>query len=118
MAKRLIRLTEGDLHKIIKESVSKILNEVGNTPGGQRQLGRLANRKYCQGAARQLSDPSDNHAYDDFYDVDNYAENQRLANGLDDDDFLDGYGETQVQDSPYLKRFQKHTPEGGTGYYG
>ena len=27
MAKKLIRLTEGDLHNIIKESVNKVLNE-------------------------------------------------------------------------------------------
>ena len=27
MSKKLIRLTEGDLHRIIKESVNKILNE-------------------------------------------------------------------------------------------
>jgi hypothetical protein len=36
MAKKLIRLTEGDLHKIVKESVNRILNEMGTIvhPGG------------------------------------------------------------------------------------
>ena len=27
--KRIIRLTEGDLHRIVKESTNKVLNEVG-----------------------------------------------------------------------------------------
>ena len=30
--KQIIRLTESDLHRIVKESVNKILNEIGNTP--------------------------------------------------------------------------------------
>lgn len=35
MNKKLIRLTEGDLHRIVKESVNRILNEVViNTPYG------------------------------------------------------------------------------------
>ena len=43
--KKLIRLTESDLHRIVKESVSRILREVGETPGGQRKLGALQARK-------------------------------------------------------------------------
>lgn len=34
MNKKLIRLTEQDLHKIVKESVNKILNEIGGTSSG------------------------------------------------------------------------------------
>lgn len=30
MAKQLIRLTEGDLHRIIKESVNRVLKEMNN----------------------------------------------------------------------------------------
>ena len=36
--KRRIRLTEGDLHKIVEESVRKILNEYGEGEG-QEKLG-------------------------------------------------------------------------------
>ena len=32
--KQIIKLTESDLHKIVKESVNKVLNEVGNTKRG------------------------------------------------------------------------------------
>ena len=37
MEKKLIRLTEGDLHRIIKESVNKILNEVYQDNNGTFQ---------------------------------------------------------------------------------
>ena len=40
MNKKLIRLTEGDLHKIVKESVNKILSEIGDTSRGCKMLGR------------------------------------------------------------------------------
>lgn len=35
MNKKLIRLTEADLHRIVKESVNRILNEIGDTAKGQ-----------------------------------------------------------------------------------
>ena len=44
MNKKLIRLTESDLHRIVKESVNKVLNEIGDTPKGQYMLGRVAGR--------------------------------------------------------------------------
>ena len=47
--KQVIRLTEGDLHRIIKESVNNILNEIGDTHRGQYMLGRLKYRQSSQG---------------------------------------------------------------------
>jgi len=47
MRKNIIRLTEGDLHRIVKESVRRTINEIGNTPKGQKRLGALAQR-YAQ----------------------------------------------------------------------
>ena len=44
MNKKLIRLTESDLHRIVKESAQRII-EAMETPGGQFQGGRLAYRK-------------------------------------------------------------------------
>ena len=44
MNKKLIRLTEGDLHKIVKESVNRILNEIGDTEKGQDALGQVHGR--------------------------------------------------------------------------
>ena len=44
MAKQIIKLTESDLHKIVKESVNKILNEVGDTINGYNKLIKLGNR--------------------------------------------------------------------------
>ena len=42
--KNTIRLTEGDLHRIIKESVNRVLNEIGDTKRGQYMLGRTLKR--------------------------------------------------------------------------
>lgn len=42
MSKKLVRLTEGDLHRIIKESVNNILNEVLDEPTEHDEAYRLA----------------------------------------------------------------------------
>ena len=56
MNKKLIRLTEQDLHRIVKESVDKILNEIGNTPEYQNKLGRLAALKKSNGQDQEAND--------------------------------------------------------------
>ena len=53
--KKLIRLTEGDLHRIVKESVNRILNEIGDTDAGMYNLGRLQKRAQ-QSGNRELDD--------------------------------------------------------------
>lgn len=50
--KKVIRLTEKDLHNIIKESVNNALNEIGDTDKGQFALGRLAQRNYDKNKGR------------------------------------------------------------------
>lgn len=47
--KKIIKLTEVDLHRIVKESVSRILNEIGETEKYQEKLGKLAARKEDNG---------------------------------------------------------------------
>ena len=44
MNKKLIGLTESDLHKIVKESVNKIINEIGDTEKGQDALAQARGR--------------------------------------------------------------------------
>jgi hypothetical protein len=51
--KQVIRLTEGDLRNIIKESVTTLLNEIGKTPEGQYALGAVRGRAL----GRTLYDP-------------------------------------------------------------
>lgn len=46
MSKKMIRLTESDLHKIVKESVNRIINEIGDTEKGQRALGALTAARF------------------------------------------------------------------------
>ena len=42
--KKVIKLTESDLHRIVENSVNRILNEIGDTQKGQYMLGRLQRR--------------------------------------------------------------------------
>ena len=84
MRKNIIRLTESQLHSIIKESVKNVLKEIGDTIDGQIELGALSARKkgfkgYNSGEANDIDDyasrqanKSENpsrltHAYNDSY---------------------------------------------------
>lgn len=51
MRKDIIRTTENQLHRMIKESVREVLNEVGDTNYGQWILGRLSKRQHMRGDA-------------------------------------------------------------------
>ena len=54
MAKRLIRLTEGDLHKIIKESVKKILRE--SIEGDFESCADKSSKEYQEGFQEGIKD--------------------------------------------------------------
>ena len=43
--KKIIKLTESDLHKIVENTVNRVLNEVGDTHKGQKKLGKLFARQ-------------------------------------------------------------------------
>jgi len=49
MNKKLIRLTESDLHRIVKESVNRILNEIGNTKDGRNKIRKAIANKDAKG---------------------------------------------------------------------
>lgn len=53
MRKRTVRLTESDLHNIIKESVNKVLNEIGDTPKGRYKMGRVRGRQINRGTSNK-----------------------------------------------------------------
>ena len=46
--RKIIRLTESDLHRIIVETVKSTLNEIGDSDEGQYDLGRAAGRRYIR----------------------------------------------------------------------
>lgn len=81
--KKVIRLTEEDLHNIIKESVKKALNEVGDTADWQYLLGRLQGRQMNRGqidnarntrdyASRQMTNKFGNRTPKNFQEFDAY----------------------------------------------
>lgn len=86
----VIKLNESDLHNLIKESVQRILNEIGDTYQGQYMLGRLAGKKSnaqrdyfpdteVQKYAEQGSNGDDNYANDAFNDG---FKNYKYDNGM------------------------------------
>ena len=84
MNKKLIRLTESDLHRIVKESVNEILNEIGGTPNGNFVLnairGRRAAKRYRTNMGlkdRTENDRMINMADDEMYR--NYQNNPNLG---------------------------------------
>ena len=78
MGKQIIRLTESDLHRIVKESVNRVLNEIGDTERGQYKLGALARRKQQRGET--FDNDYDGYNYDGVFnddDVKHYARSKR-----------------------------------------
>ena len=74
-----IKVTESELKDIIKESVKRLLKEVGETEKGQELLGRLAARKSTGGDING------------FYDVEDYAKNKRNGNLKMKDKYSKGF---------------------------
>ena len=79
--KQVIRLTESDLHRVIKESVNKVLNEIGDTDIGQAKLGALAARKAFRNGWGYGEFPSD---------IYKYARDQRIKHGSSGFAFSEG----------------------------
>ena len=83
MEKNTIRLNESQLHNLIKESVEKILNEIGETKKGQELLGRLGARKYFEISPEERASffgktaPVDTNGTRVSVDIDKYANLKR-----------------------------------------
>lgn len=73
------KVTESQLKDIIKESVKRILREVGETEDGQEKLGGLAARKSTRGDLKG------------FYDVEDYAKEKRNGNLKMRDKYAKGF---------------------------
>lgn len=123
--KQRVRLTESDLHKIVKESVRRILNEIGETEDGQRALGALQARKVINANGDTIEDFFNNQAEEGgrIYD---YAKEKRSKMGTD----TNAYGNTinplyKNYSKGYLEYLNSHPEEyakrnkrlRGLGYY-
>lgn len=54
--KRVIRLNESELHRIISETANRFINEIGDTRRGQYMLGKLWRKKYDDEYAKGTGD--------------------------------------------------------------
>ena len=66
--KKVIRLTESDLHSMISEAVKTALNEIGDSPKGAYELGRLNGRYKLQNSLpkqKELEKYVDKLSFDD-----------------------------------------------------
>lgn len=71
MNKKLIRLTESDLHNIVKKSVSNILAEIGNTSKGRNNIRVAINNKLSKAKSENDKDLR-NKYYDQIKNVSDY----------------------------------------------
>lgn len=72
--KRVIKLTESDLHRIIAETVKSAINEIGDTPMGQHALGQAAGRRFKRWSdSAHDGSPADLDSLDVMYDLENHA---------------------------------------------
>lgn len=82
--KQVIRLTENDLHRIVEESVRKILNEYGEGGEGQEKLGTA----YMMAMNRVRS--MDGKDIERARRIANYAGEKRKKHGIPVDRFVGG----------------------------
>ena len=97
MNKKLIRLTESDLHRIVKESVNEILNEIGGTPNGNFVLNAIRGRR---AAIRYRTNMG----------LKDRAENDRMINMTDDEMYRNYQNNPNLgykNESGYLYGFNK-----------
>ena len=69
--KKLIRLTESDLHNIVRKSVSNILAEIGNTSKGRNNIRVAINNKLSKAKSENDNDLR-NKYYDQIKNVSDY----------------------------------------------
>lgn len=112
MKKNTIRLTESQLHRVIKESVKRVLNEIGDTERGQYALGMASERNY----QRQLQNGNYNNPfYNRTKDIarkheitDHAYKNQDKASNGNWVKNMDLYHAFHKGQSDYRKEMEKH----------
>ena len=97
MNKKLIRLTESDLHRIVRESVNKVLNEIGDTEKGQYALGAVQAR-----ADMRKRNALNNKNFGERGDRDTYNRNDNISGDASKSAFK--YNYTGDMDANYDKR--------------
>ena len=94
----IIRLTESDLHKIVKESVNRILSEIGDTPRGNFALNAVKGRRAAKGYRTNMG-------------IKDRAENSKMI-GRADDEAWKGYKDSLNTPNP----LRSHNNEAGYNY--
>lgn len=82
--KRTIRLTEADLHRVIKECVQQALNEIGDTPRGNFALNAVRGRRAAKHYRNNMNaddEAENNRVMGDAMNKawENYRENPKLG---------------------------------------
>ena len=104
MSKIYVRLTESELHNLVREKATQIIKEIGDTPLGQYHLGRLYGRKVDQ----------DND--DEASDVRGYAFNKRWEKNpmdMDDSEMQDAFDQGN-EDQSAVERANRNMRDNAT----
>lgn len=111
MAKKLVKLTESDLHRIIKESVNKVLTELdwktyqsaaekeerkltSEDPASAKQMNRAIDRinRFCKASEKSFDDQKDPNSFGILmHDMDEYGNSYPNARFYAHDSDFDGY---------------------------
>lgn len=98
--RRTVRLREGELRRMIAESVRRVLNESGNTKRGQYMLGRLKNRQ-SNGGGKFFRGTNYNDAGDYAYETNGNSYSNDYQKGYDDEEKLNAVKhDRSLQSSP------------------
>ena len=94
MNKKLIRLTESDLHRIVRESVNNVITELFDSPKTQDVAGQLAKRASNRAVYydnEENPDPRWERYNDLSYNIRNRAETSQKKHGMGGEHFTSGW---------------------------
>lgn len=103
--KKIVRLTESDLHRLVERSVRRALNEIGDTKSGQYMLGRVAGRAKDRGDKelyrRAKSYRTESPDYDDKDMTDKLFKHHAFNQGKEDQEDYQYYRNKDKEDKYY-----------------
>lgn len=106
MAKKIVRLTESQLHNVISESVNKILNELFDTKAGQNMAGRLAaqkNKDEFHPMTKEYNSSIEGKKIEDY--AKKQAHRHNLTNYYGEQSFNDAYKEGYDNEMNFMKAY-------------
>lgn len=98
--KKIVRLTESDLHRLVENSVRRALTEIGDTQKGQYMLGRVAGRAKAN-KDKDTFMAAKNHRPEDPAADDKLFRRHAFKQGMEDQEGYQYYRDRENDDDYY-----------------